>query len=569
MAHFSRRTILFLLGVCILMSLLLRYPLVEHERYQTDSYFIHYLSQTIATDGRAAWLIHPLSYLGYFPFSYPSGIPFVIAELSAMTGISVEVSILTFNMITGLLFCLSVFALAREFVSRPSVVILVTFLSILGARFVDTSYWDGSARAPLVALMTLFLFILFRMFSSRRRELVVAGGVVAFGCFATHHMAVLVVLFGLAYVMTVVHTQYLIPRAISKKRRMSVAYYVTLTVALAAFSWGMFDVLSSQMVRGFQETSIFSIDMTYLSILVNMAIVYTNQIGFIMVLAVAGIAFMFKGHRMSTKNLFPLAVLIAFVPLLGNPLYISMVIAPYVAILGARFLSCLPAKIGTRASSLVLVLLLASSIALPAWSVNRWNGLEFMSGDTVVVDAQTFNDAQYYRAVAGDAYAISNVKPLDLRIAALSEARFLSSGVPVLVNGDLDASEVRDGISWSSDSFPRNVYRWFTYSEPFNVDQSVRGLMLYGVGYLMGPTASADTKEYFGSHRSMVVVIDNEWPASVVSMYSVQNGQFPTELRLAEWQSYSDSGSEAIHLESYAFYSSSTSTSYIVRLPAY
>lgn len=567
MAVFSKRVILFLLAVCILISFALRYPLVEHERYQTDSYFIHQLSQTIVDDGRAAWLIHPLSYFGYFPFSYPSGAPFVLAELSEMSGITMEASVLVFNMVIGAIFCLAVFVLAREFVSRPEVALLATLMAVLGARFVDTSYWDGSARAPLVALMTLLVFIIFRAFSSRRGELLLIGGVVAFGCFSTHHMAVLVVMFGFAYVILVVYMQFLIKRIPSRARRWTAAYFIAAAVGTGAVSWGLFDVLSSQIVRSFQETSIFSSEFTLVSVPVNMAIVYTNQIGLVLVFAAVGIPYLFKERSALIKTFFPLAVLIAFIPLLGNPLYISMLIAPYAAILGARFASTLSTRMRSRAAAILLVALVATSVVVPVWSTQRWNGLEFKSGDTVIVDYQAFNDANYYDYAGADRYAISNVKPLELRTAALSEVRFLSSGVPVLINEDLSGTDVREGISWSSDSFPKNIYRWFTYSEPFNVDQSVRGLMLYGVGYLDWPVAPPEAVDYFDTHRTLVVIIDNDWPTSVVSMYSVQPAILPSQLSAAMWQP--DGGTESREpLDSYKFYVSAESTSYLVRLPS-
>ncbi|MFY9606099.1 MAG: hypothetical protein WAS24_05155, partial [Thermoplasmata archaeon] len=88
MSRVPRNTVLLLLLALILLSVAVRYPLVEHERYQTDSYYIHYLSKTIADDGYAKWTFNSLSYIGYYPFSYPAGVPFLISELSSATGVS-------------------------------------------------------------------------------------------------------------------------------------------------------------------------------------------------------------------------------------------------------------------------------------------------------------------------------------------------------------------------------------------------------------------------------------------------------------------------------------------------
>jgi hypothetical protein len=463
------------------MTFILRYPLVEHERYQTDSYFIHYLSQTIVNDDRASWLIHPLSYFGYFPFSYPSGVPFVLAELSDMAGISVEVGILIFNG-DWTLFCLAVFVLARN--SRARIAVFSTFLSILGA--VRGYFVLGrKARTPLVALITSALHPL-KAFS--REKTVRGGGMRRIWLF--RDFGDLVVVFG----SPMLGGSYYL--CVSPKRRclsrlIGVACHCNLSRVVR---YGPPDGEAS----GFHLRVNLSFCGHH-----RIARIPTNRTTH------CGIGLSYFVRQISAESL-PLAVLIAFVPLLGNPLYISMMIAPYVVILGVRAFSVLSSRYGARPMALLLVLLLASSMILPFWSANRWNGLEFVSGDTVIVDEQTYNDAQYYSVLVGDSYAISNVKSLYLRIAALCEARFLSSGVSVLVNGDLDGDDVRDGISWSSDSFPKNVYRWFTYSEPFNVDQDVRGLMLYGAGYPSAMMVPTETGEYFSSHRSLVVMIDND-----------------------------------------------------------
>jgi type IV secretory pathway VirB3-like protein len=148
LAVVSKRTLILLLGALLLLSIVVRYPLVEHERYQTDSYTIHNLSKSILDFGQAKWIFNPLSYFGLYPLSYPTGVPLVLAELSVATGVSVEFAILLSNMMFGLLFCLGVFLLSRQLIGRSDYVLLATFFAVLSARFVDTTYWNGSARGP-------------------------------------------------------------------------------------------------------------------------------------------------------------------------------------------------------------------------------------------------------------------------------------------------------------------------------------------------------------------------------------------------------------------------------------
>jgi hypothetical protein len=90
----SKKVVLLFLAVLILLSIAVRYPLVEHERFQTDSYTIHYFAKSIVDNGYARWTFHALSYLGYYPISYPSGSAFFLAEFSSVTGMELESSIL-------------------------------------------------------------------------------------------------------------------------------------------------------------------------------------------------------------------------------------------------------------------------------------------------------------------------------------------------------------------------------------------------------------------------------------------------------------------------------------------
>ena len=210
-AVFSKRAVLLLLLTFVLLSVAFRYPLVEHERHHTDSYFIHMLSGSIVDEGYAKWVFHPLSLFGYYPFSYPSGTPFLVAELAELTGVTVDVAILLSGMMLSILFCLAVFFLARHFFSRSEFVLLVTLLVILGPRFIDTTYWDGSARGYAVVMMTLAVAVLLRVSVNVRLRLYPIAAVFVVGCFMVHHMAVLLVLVAIGYLIASVQVRHLLP----------------------------------------------------------------------------------------------------------------------------------------------------------------------------------------------------------------------------------------------------------------------------------------------------------------------------------------------------------------------
>ena len=561
MAVVSRRTVYLLLVALLLLSIVVRYPLVEHERNQADSYFIHGLSSSIRDNGYAKWTFSAFSYLGYYPFSYPSGMPFLLAEFSTLTGLNMESCILLVDFILASLFCLSCFVLSRQFLNRPEFVLLATLLVILGSRFVDTSYWNASARAPFVVLVSLVAFVSFRAGAMGQNRLFIIAGILVFGCMAMHHMAVLVALLGLGYLLAAFETHYLLGWFRLHKRWTAVVFNIAVSLVFGALIVGYLVRFEGLNLNELRQTSLFDINPPVLSIVLNLAASYTNQIGFILIFALVGIPSLFRSSRLSVETLFPIAVLIAFIPLLGNALYVSMVLSPFVAVLGTAWIAKLAAT--SRRKQVVIsivVVLIVSSAALPIWSTQRWNEREYLGGETVAVDCQVFNDGAYLRVQFGEAPAVSNVNSITAVLAATSHIIFLGSGISEVLGGDVTRQDVERNITWSEASFPRNLYVWFEYQQQANVNFYVLGLMIIGVSFVVGNQSFHSATEYYHSHPKFVVAVDNLRPSEYVDMYSVNHATFLTELK----RSTSNANQQ---FSSYEFYQSEGLTLYLVQLP--
>lgn len=569
LAVFSRKTVLVILFMLVLISLAVRYPLVEHERFQTDSYTMHILSKSIVDNGYARWTLHPLSYIGYYPLSYPSGVPFLLAEVSSMTGASVEVSILLMNMALAVLFCLSVFMLCRLFIMRDEYVLLATFFGILGSRFVDTTYWDGSARGPLVVIMVLLVFVAFQSSSPQQRKLIAVAALLAIGCFSMHHMAILLLLFGLGYLFAVLQIHYLVTRVRTKKRFAVATWNLGVAVLVSIIAFGFLGYLMDITLMGLQKTSLFDLEPPALSIVLNMGVTYTNQIGFILVFAVLGLPALIARSRLSVQTLFPITVSIAFIPMLGNSIYVSMILAPFISILGVSWLAMRirSAKV-KKSMAIVLAFLIVTSIALPLWSSARWNEREYLSGEKVEVDSRLFSDATYLTAAYDREYAACNVKITMVQLAANSDMRFLSSGLQLVIAGEVESEDVRNNISWSSAPFPRNLYVWFEYEGEGTVDFYVQNLMIIGLSFITTEgMIQNQAREYFSDKQRLLVTIDNNHETSYVSDYGIHNSAFARQLESATWPSNSPTYGSYSEFESYALYKSGRSTFYLVELP--
>jgi hypothetical protein len=564
---FSKRTVLLVLVVLVLISIALRYPLVAHERYQTDSYIVHLLSKSIADNGRALWTFSPLSYFGYYPLSYPSGIPFLTAELSETTGMSIEFSILVSNVVFGVLFTFAMFVLARQFIKKPEYILLATLLVILGARFVDTTYWDGSARGPMVVMFILTIFTAFRAAMTSQRALFGLSMTFAATCFAIHHMAVLFVLVGIGFLLASSQVRFILPVIQRQKRNVAVAFNLAVGVSVLVISFSYFSVFERLAYTNLQKSSLFDLQPPVLSVIMNMIASYTNQVGFILVFALMGIVGLLRRTSLSIQVLFPIAVLITFSPLVGNTLYTSMLIAPFVGVLGTLYLSRLSRTRRRRLFTLLIVVLISVSFFIPVWSTARWNSARYVGGYTVEVHDQIFNDAAYLKYNYRDEFAISNSEFIKLQLAAYSDSLFLDTGISLALNGDVTGQEVRNNVTWSPADFPSNFYRWFEYKNEPKVNYYVWGLILVGPVYLTHSAYYGDLWNYFSTHSRLVVVIDNSWPDEYVDVYAVRYAAFPHMLENASWTKVENGVQTSFPIQSYLAYRSQGITIYLTEVP--
>lgn len=568
MVFLSKKTITLLLISGMIAAIILRYPFVEHERYQTDSYYIHLLSNSIVDDGRAPWTYHSLSYVGYYPFSYPSGIPFLLAESAMLSGLTIESSILAMNMVFAVLFFFVVFSLARQIIFKPQYSVLVAFLASTGSRFIDTSYWDASARAPLIVLAILSLMVLWRSSQFRDMRHLMVASAFGVGCLSMHHMAILLIFFAIAYVFAAIAVEYVHRWLSLRKRQVVVGFLIAILVFVVSLSFGLFAFFGDVAERTLGDADLFNIDPPLLALLLNMAASYVIQIGVVLLVAAAGLIPLLRQFPLTARSVFPVTVLIAFVPVLGYSLYVSMMLAPFVAIIAVQWIErTLISSRRKRFMVALVVLMLLASIIMPLWSISRWNGVTFISGDRVEVSNQVYSDAIYLRMDGDDRFALCNVNTLALQLGAIGDASFLGSGIGLSINGDVSSIDMKNNVSFGFYEFPSNLYKWFEYYEEPRVDLYTRMLMTGGLANPANVSLNEESLEYFSTHSRLIIAIDERWSSEYVTTYAAMPARFPAELAeggLSAETVYSFGSGQFI---SYSYYKSELISVYLVQLP--
>jgi hypothetical protein len=471
-----------------------------------------------------------------------------------------ESSILLTNALFAVLFCLGAFLLARQFIRKSEYALLAAFFMVTCVRFVDTTYWDASARGLVVVLMTLTVFVLFRAAATGQNRLLIVALLFGVGSLATHHMAVLLILFGLGYALAGFQTRYLLPKSRDQQRRVAAVWNVSLVVSITVLSFVLLDYVSELADMNLRETSLFKLNPPELSIVLNMAAAYTNQIGFIVVLAFLGVISMFRERRLPAEGLFIVSVLIAFIPMLSNTLYVTMLLAPFISILGVLYISKMLKSPRRSFMFAVVLVLMSSAVFLPLWSSDRWNGGgDYPSGQTVEVDGRIYSDATYLKYQYPGTLGISNVNTFWIQLCVFSDTNFLASGVTLAINDDVSRSDLRGNVTLSSAEFPNNIYNWLVYIYEPNADSYVQRLFVVGYERPFSAGNLTNKEEYFSTHSKLVVAVDNALPMEYAGTYVRQDSKLQTELRYATWQPNTPG-------DSYMIYQSGTLTLYAVGL---
>jgi hypothetical protein len=321
------------------------------------------------------------------------------------------------------------------------------------------------------------------------------------------------------------------------------------------------ETLGNRIEETFQESWLFSFKPVVVSAVLNVAASFTNQIGFVFPFALVGVPFLLRKRRIAAELLFLAILLVVFIPMLPSSLYITMLLTPFVAILGVAWIGqLLHGKKHMFWLSVVVVIVIAS-ILLPFWSSARWNETVQISGYTTVVDDQGVNDARYIGQYQDEAFAISNVDITGLRLSAISGTIFLGSGVMFVLSGDMTSEMVKENLTWAQEDFPNNLYSWFEAGNDATPDIRVLSLYQRGAYY----SNLSEMRDFYSAHSRLLVTVDNNWPNNYVWVWGIYPASLPEELRSAIW--HESDGSHPRFLPSYIVYESEGISMFATQLP--
>ncbi len=421
----GRRTTLALLSAIILLSLILRYPRSDHEA-GVDSFFVHVLAQTIVSDGYAKWTLNPLSYFGWYPLSYPSTGPFLLASTTSVTGLPLEGAILIASMLLGPVGILGAFLMAREFRDEPLFALVVALLYGLAPRFLSFTLWSASTRSLFMALLPIFVWALLANYRNRSLPrysvLAVSFTVLA----ATHRLAVLLLVVFLAFLVAAIVfvmlriSRMYFPRLVLHNSFRRAAPHVALVSIVLIASVMLF---GTNVLRQYTKGELLSGTEPQIQLL-NLMVSIARSSGFALPLTLVGLVVLSRQRNKTIREPFLALAFLGLIPTLLLRDYAGFYILPLLALLGGLgFLGVVelfrkrPRLFKASAAILTLVVAGFSTYVLNVEIARSTH-----------IDAETYDTSLYAKLLSTPDTFVANEGLTGIQVAAISGVHVLPVG---------------------------------------------------------------------------------------------------------------------------------------------
>lgn len=421
----GRRTTLALMVALILFNVLLRYPRSQHE-VDVDSFFIHALSGTIVADGYAEWILNPLSYFGWYPLSYPSAGPFLLASFSSTSGLNLEGSILAMTLLLGPVGILGTFLMAREIRGDNRLALGAALFYGLAPRFLAITLWSGSTRNLFMALLPIFLWALLRNYRRRSLSHTVFLAISFATLAATHRLVVLLFivvtafLFAIAVQVAMRILRIRFPRLVLRNSvRRATPHLALAFVVLSAIVMLIGTDVLDQYSRG-EIASGSDVGPQ----LLNLAVSIARSGGLALPLALVGLVVLTRQRNKTVAEPFFAVALVGLIPTLFLRQYTGFYIMPFLAIFGGfGVLGVLDRLKGHRralsATGVAVVLGVAVTSALI---------LEVEVSRVPVLPSYTYSTGAYVKFIELPGTMVANDGLTGIRVAAVSGSKVLPIG---------------------------------------------------------------------------------------------------------------------------------------------
>ena len=350
---FSKRIILTLFALLILLNIILRYPTTPHE-IGNDSFAVHGMANAISTFGYAKWWIHPASIIGLYPYSSPSAVPFLLSGISQCLNMDTESVILLYSMVLGLFSIFAAYLMAGAIWNNDIFKFLVAFVFSTCPGIVDYSTWTANARTLFILSLPLFIYLLLKTRTFKARFSILTFTFLIF-LTVTHHYIYFTIPIIISYFAILAF--YKLGEYIKIKSVKIPENFANLAV-LASFLI-MFSI--PLLIRTLMDPTVRRSGGPYVWPFIQH---YTRYIGILIIFVVIGYIYLVLKRNKKVEEWFLLLCLVVLAPFLSLLIHMKWFILPFACLLIGMSLTNI-AKASTSqkrkyATSFVVILLLFS-----------------------------------------------------------------------------------------------------------------------------------------------------------------------------------------------------------------
>jgi hypothetical protein len=231
----EKKYILGLIIVLILSNILFRLPVTPHQK-SLDGFLVNTIANSIQEEKYIKFTINPLSIFGFYPLSYPTGVPILIAQLSSITGINSENIIFLYAIVCSIIAAISMYMLSGNFNKNNMFRFTAAFAYSLSHIFLEWTQWTGNSRALFLAILPLFIYTCMKMMDKKSLKYLILTVILFIMLMTIHRLFI----FNIILITTLIVSKFL--KFIIEKNNIGNKTIITLAILFLVIStlFGLF-----------------------------------------------------------------------------------------------------------------------------------------------------------------------------------------------------------------------------------------------------------------------------------------------------------------------------------------
>ncbi len=302
-----------------------------------DTTLLVWMAESILSNGEAMWLLHPMSITGFAEYSYPAGVPLLLAMTSAVTGLTRVDLLVPISIFYIFLAIFAGYSLGNAFSGNGTIALFTAFAISLSSEFVGYTSTSGSSsgRILLVIFLSLVIYLLLKLEKTGDIRYAPIILVLTSMALISHRVSPSLLVVFLAYGLAKTATKGFSGISESRQRfaRKNFKFiYIILFLLFFAVTFSPWYPLQRHLQL--LQKGLFVSGTSPICMTLNMIIDYAAVINPIIVLfSIVGVLWVLKSETIDVRNLFLLFMLLGFAPVLAFSCYVSQAITPLVALL--------------------------------------------------------------------------------------------------------------------------------------------------------------------------------------------------------------------------------------------